>query len=161
MTTSSRTPAWHRLSGRRSDSRSEWSMVSNTSSRSRSSYPSRGCSSSPAKKFVRTHPLRRHLASHRTIIHHIALFSHPIPSSTLQSHSPQYPTDMLPLMMGLPDLTSPSQPPRPHLYSLSSAPRTLSATTLSFVVARIRYRPRLRSAALSPPRHLELVQYLV
>jgi len=84
-TTSSHTPAWHRLSGRRSDSRSEWSTVSNMSSRSRSSYPSRGCSS--ARKFVRTflfvHPLRRNLASHRTIIRHIAVFSHPIPSSTL------------------------------------------------------------------------------
>ena len=50
--------------------------------------------------------------------------------------------------------------PRPDLYALLSASCTLFATTLSFVVARIRYRPRLTSAA-SSPRHIKLVQCLV
>jgi len=40
-------------------------------------------------------------------------------------------------------------PPRPDLHSLLSAPRTSSAITLSFIVARIRYCPRLQSAASS------------
>ena len=141
MTMFSHTPAWCHLSGRRSVSRSARSTVSNRKLKSRSNCLSRGCSSSPARKFDRAFLVitcslfRRHpciVSSHH--LHSIALsrilYPHWSPTFFL-SRPPLYPTDNVASNDGTPgsyELLTTS--PRPDLYALLSAPCTHSATTL-------------------------------
>jgi hypothetical protein len=115
-------------------------------------FPSPPAPFSPTPCIVSNHHL------HRIALSRI-LYPHPPP--TFFPSSPPYPTDNVASNDGTPgsyELLTTS--PRPDLYALLSASCTLFATTLSFVVARIRYRPRLTSAA-SSPRHIKLVQCLV
>jgi hypothetical protein len=84
------------------------------------------------------------------------IVSQPIPSSpaSFPNRTPPYPTDYVASNDGTPGSYEPlTTSPRPDLYAPLSASRTTFATTHSFVVARIRYRPRHMSAASSTPPH--------
>ena len=99
MTMSSHIPVWYHPSGPRGVSKSTSLTVLNRRLRSRSSYRSRGCSSSQARRFGRSLPvtacacfrrlfLQPSSASHRIVSHPIPLITH-----NNSSFLPSYPTD--------------------------------------------------------------------
>ena len=150
----------------RTEKRVERRVVDGVEQEVEVSCPSRGCSSSLARKFVRAflvtarsfpptfshciEPIIR-IASH--------LLSHPIPSpprTFFLSRYPSYPTDIVASNDGTPgphELLTTRHDLIYTLYYLLHAHRWPSSPH-SFVIARIRSRPRLMSAATSVPRHL-------